>query len=108
VSPVKYHEAAEAELLNEIAYFELQVAGLGRRFYAEVQRADHLIAQFPESGPELSPGIRKHIVRTFPFSLIYSIEKDGLLILAVAHPSRRPRYWVRRAKTIEGDLPTGA
>jgi len=53
VTPIKYHEAAEAELLNEIAYFELQVAGLGRRFYAQVQRAENLIAQFPESGLEL-------------------------------------------------------
>ena len=95
-------------MLNEIAYFELQVAGLGRRFYAQVQRAENLIAQFPESGLELSPGIRKHSVRTFPFSLIYSIEKDGLLILAVAHHSRRPRYWVRRARTIEGERPKGA
>jgi len=27
VTPIKYHGAAESELLNEIAYFEQQVAG---------------------------------------------------------------------------------
>lgn len=32
---VKYHEAAEEELLREIGYLELRAKGLGRRFFAE-------------------------------------------------------------------------
>jgi plasmid stabilization system protein ParE len=95
--PVNYHQAAEEELLNEIGYLELRVPGLGRRFYAEVRRAENLLSQFPESAPEVLPGIRRRNLRKFPFSLIYSIEMDGLLILAVAHQSRRPRYWLPRA-----------
>lgn len=98
MTPVKYHEAAEEELLNEIAYLELRLPGLGRRFYTEIQRAENLVAQFPESGPEISPGIRKFVVRVFPFSLIYSIEKDSVLFLAVAHQRRRPGYWLRRSR----------
>ena len=94
--PISYHPAAEDELLNEIGYLELRMPGLGRRFYNEVRRAERLLSQFPESGPEVLPGIRKHSLRKFPFSLIYSIEKDGMLILAVAHHSRRPRYWLPR------------
>jgi plasmid stabilization system protein ParE len=102
MTPVRYHQAAEEELLNEIGYFELRVAGLGRRFYAEVRRAENLIAQFPESAREVLPGIRKHTLRKFPFSLIYSLEKDGLLILAVAHHSRRPGYWLPRVGETKG------
>ena len=98
---VRYHEAAEEELLNEIAYLEQRVAGLGRRFYAEVCRAEKQVVQFPESNHELSLGIRKRPLRTYPFSRIYSIEKDGLLILAVAHQRRRPLYWGQRAKSSE-------
>jgi len=93
---VRYHPAAEDELLNEIGYLELRVPGLGRRFYREVQRAESLIAQFPQSSPETLPGIRKYNLRKFPFSLIYSIENDCVLILAVAHHSRTPRYWLPR------------
>jgi plasmid stabilization system protein ParE len=94
--PVRYHEAAEDELLNEIGYLELRLQVLGRRFYGEVQRAEKRLSEFPESGLEVLPGIRKHNLRKFPFSLIYSIEKDGLLILAVAHQRRRPQYWLPR------------
>lgn len=101
MTPVRYHEAAEDELLNELGYLELRVPGLGRRFYGEVQRAERLIAEFPESGREVLPGLRKHTLRKFPFSLIYSVEKDCLLILAVAHHSRRPHYWLNRFRTTE-------
>lgn len=107
MTAVRYHEAAEDELLSEIGYLELRVPGLGRRFYAEVRRAESLIAQFPESAQEIVPGIRKRALRKFRFSLIYSIEKDGLLILAVAHHSRRPRYWVRRVSETEGEPQAG-
>lgn len=96
MTPIQYHEAAEAELLKELGYLELQAKGLGRRFYSEVLGAERLIARFPESAEEIRPQIRKRILRKFRYSLIYSIEKDFILILAVAHHSRRPEYWVGR------------
>ena len=103
MSPVRYHQAAEDELLREIGYLELQARELGRRFFAEVRRAESLIAQFPKSAPEIALGIRKRVLRKFRYSLIYSIEEDGVLVLAVAHHSRRPDYWVRRVGRSEGD-----
>ena len=93
---IRYHEEAEKELLNAVGYLELQAKGLGRRLWAEIKRAESLIAQFPKSAKEIRHGIRKQIMRTFRYSLIYSIEEDGLLILAVAHHSRRPGYWLSR------------
>ncbi len=94
--PLRYHEAAEEELLNEIGYLELQAQGLGRRFFDEIQRAEERIAQFPESAQEVRSGIRKRMLRTFRYSLIYALEPDGALILAVAHHRRRPGYWAGR------------
>lgn len=101
MTPVRYHQAAEDELLHEIGYLEVRAPGLGRRFFAEVRIAEGLIAKFPESAPEVLPGIRKHVLRKFRYSLIYSVEKDGLLVLAVAHHHRRPGYWVHRTSENE-------
>ena len=105
---VRYLEAAEDELLNEIGYLELRIPGLGRRFFGEVRRVEALISQFPESAPELLPGIRKQILRKFPFAPIYSIENEGLFVLAVAHHSRQPRYWVPRASQAKDEPKPGA
>lgn len=98
MTPIRYHEAAETELLDEIGYLELRSKGLGRRFFAEIVRVESIIAQFPESGEEISPGIRETMVRKFRHSLVYAVEKEGLLILAVAHHARRPGYWIGRLK----------
>jgi hypothetical protein len=96
VKAVHWHEAAEDELLNEIGYLERQAPGLGRRFFAEISRVESLIAEFPQAAAETRLGIRKRLLRKFRFSLLYSIEKRGVLILALAHHSRRPGYWVGR------------
>lgn len=96
MTPIRYHEAAEEELLNEIGYLELQAPGLGRRFFAEIRRAERRIVQYPESAKEIKPGIRRCILRTFRYSLVYALERDGVLILAVAHHHRRPGYWTAR------------
>ncbi|MER3422251.1 MAG: hypothetical protein C4293_02490 [Nitrospiraceae bacterium] len=74
MTSLKYHEAGEDELPNEIGYLELRAKGLGRRFYAEVRRVERFIAQFPESAEEIRPGIRKRVLRQFRYSLIYSRE----------------------------------
>jgi plasmid stabilization system protein ParE len=93
---VQYHEAAEEELLHAIGYLESRSEGLGRRFYADIRRAETLISQFPESAPEILPGIRRRNLQKFPYSLFYSVESGELLVLAVAHHRRRPGYWVGR------------
>lgn len=94
--PLRYHETAGEELLSEIGYLELQAQGLGRRFFAAIQRAEERILTFPQSAQEIRPGIRKSILRTFQYSLIYSVEPEGILVLAVAHHRRRPGYWAGR------------
>jgi hypothetical protein len=96
VKTVRYHEAAQNELLREIGYLELRAKGLGRRLLREVTRAETMIAEFPESGDEILPRIRKQVLQKFRFSLIYAMEEGEPLILALAHHSRRPGYWIGR------------
>jgi hypothetical protein len=42
--------------------------------------------------------IRKCLLHKFPYKLLYSIEADHILILAVAHQHREPEYWTDRSK----------
>lgn len=96
---VRYHEAAETELYEALGFLELRAKGLGRRLLNEVRRTAARIAEFPLLGPEIRPGVRKLPVRTFRYSLVYAIDDQGVLILAVAHGSRRPDYWSGRFGT---------
>jgi plasmid stabilization system protein ParE len=93
---LEFHPQAEMELIEEAAYYELQVSGLGERFEAEVRRATDLLLEHPEIGRPADLNIRKFVLNRFPFTLYYSVASDVLRIEVVAHQSRRPGYWQSR------------
>jgi len=39
------------------------------------------------------------MLNKFPYKLLYSIEKDHVFIIAVAHLHRKPDYWIDRERT---------
>jgi toxin ParE1/3/4 len=93
---LEFHPQAEMELIEEAAYYELQVPGLGERFEAEVRRATEFLLEHPEIGHPADPHLRKFVLNRFPFTLYYSVGSDVLRIEVVAHQSRRPGYWQSR------------
>jgi len=52
----------------------------------------------PGLAPEIDSGIRRLVLAKFPFSLIYEVDGEVILIVAVAHLRRRPQYWSERLK----------
>lgn len=76
--------------------------GLGHDFLAEVEAAAHRIAVFPAHGSPYLHGTRRVVLKRFPFSLVYSLEGETALVVAVAHDHRRPGYWSRRMKKPPG------
>lgn len=93
---LEFHPQAELELIEEAAYYELQIPGLGKRFEAEVRRATDLLLDHPEIGLPADSHLRKLVLNRFPFTLYYSVTSDILRIEVVAHQSRRPGYWQSR------------
>lgn len=90
---LKFLAAAQQELDEAHDWYELQTAGLGRQLIAEVLVAARRIMIFPASCHEVAPEIRRCLIRRFPYALIYRIAGDELLILAMMHQHRKPRYW---------------
>lgn len=94
--PYHFHTEADAEFVDAAQFYEMRLAGLGASFVAEVERCVGLIRERPEAGSPLGASVRKVLVHRFPYSVIYRRETDRLLILAIAHQSRRPGYWRHR------------
>ena len=93
---VAFHPEAEAEFLAAARYYEAQADNLGLTFITAVERLYERLAGFPESGRVFSSRLRRALVPGFPYGLIYRIESDRLLIVAVAHLHRRQGYWRAR------------
>lgn len=96
MTPVRFLKIAQAELDDAALYYDLEHPGLGKRFRGEVQRAISRIAEYPKAWGVERGEVRKCLLHTFPYKLLYSIESSHILVLAVAHQHRRPDYWVDR------------
>jgi plasmid stabilization system protein ParE len=87
---------AAEELEDAALYLELEFEGLGISFKQEVRSAVLRITRYPHAWPIERGEIRKYLLHRFPYKLLYSIEANCILIIAVAHQHRRPDYWVDR------------
>ena len=96
---VIFSRYAKQELDEAVLYYEREYEGLGKRFKEEVKKASIRIADYPEAFSAVRGEIRKSLLHKFPYGLLYSIEKDHILIIAVAHQHRRPDYWIGREET---------
>lgn len=73
---------------------------LSDRFRDEVGQAVQRIAESPESWPSFRENYRWVRLHRFPYLLYYHVlSPSRVLVLAVAHASRRPGYWLRRAES---------
>ena len=84
---------AEEEMTEASVFYEAATSGLGADFLDEVQRVINILREHPELGQSVGHAFRRALLHTFPFSLIYSVELNSILIVAVAHQRRRPGYW---------------
>ena len=95
---LRIHRLAVAEIDHEVDYYESCSAGLGAELEDEIDAVLETILQFPRAAPQWKerPDRRAAVLDRFPFTLIYQIKADEIVILALAHMSRRPGYWSGR------------
>ena len=92
----RYLLPADEEMTEAAIFYEGRAKGLGTEFLDDLQRAVDKILNNPESGQLILENFRRSILSRFPFSLIYTIEPESILIIAVAHQRSRPYYWKER------------
>lgn len=91
---VVFSKLAKQELTEAVRYYELEYKGLGRRFRDEVKKAAMRISSYPRAWSIERGDIRKCLLHKFPYKLLYSIEKNHVFVIAVAHQHRKPDYWI--------------
>jgi len=64
--------------------------GLGYDFLLQVDAGLRFIERNPEICPPEYRGTRKHLIKRFPYKIIYLVEKERIIVLAVIHGKRSP------------------
>ena len=94
----RFVAGARQEFLAEVAYYNEAQSGLGARFTSAVEEATARALAFPLAGSPYVSNTRRVFLKGFPFSLVYRPEDNGIVIFAVSHYARQPRYLVGRAR----------
>ncbi|PKL15124.1 MAG: plasmid stabilization protein [Spirochaetae bacterium HGW-Spirochaetae-5] len=87
---------AQFELDDAVEWYNEQSQGLGIKFLDDLDRSIRRVIAYPLSSPELDPGLRRCLLTRFPFGVIYGIDNETIVVIAVAHLHRKPRYWCER------------
>ena len=77
-------------------WYENERAGLGHEFLDELRATYDRVADGPLKYQHLRSGIRRALVRRFPYGVYFAVEDDVIVVLAVLHASRDPAEWQRR------------
>ncbi|NOZ69901.1 MAG: type II toxin-antitoxin system RelE/ParE family toxin [Deferribacteres bacterium] len=92
---------AEDDLREVFLWYEEKRKGLGYDFLLQVDAGIRFIARNPNIHQTEYRGTRKHFTKRFPYKIIYIVEKDKIIILAVAHGRRGPALIKKRIKGIK-------
>lgn len=93
---IRFLTLAQQEVDEAFAWFNEKDEGKGVDFLHDLDRAVRLVKGYPFASAEIEPEIRRRVFPRFPYSLIYGIDDQTIVVIAVAHFHRAPRYWVDR------------
>ena|SRR5579859_3754808 len=92
----EFHAEALEEYTEAALYYASVQPGLELRFISCVEDAVHRVLEAPKRWRIYDVDVRMCLTHVFPYAVLYTIEADYILILAVTHCHREPRYWRRR------------
>ena len=93
-----FHPAALTEYSEAVKYYAEQNVNLAQKFIDKVESAVYLIRDSPKLFPTIDGDVRRCLTQKFPYVILYTIEADFILILAVMHCKKKPGYWKSRLK----------
>jgi plasmid stabilization system protein ParE len=91
--PIEFHADATEEYLSALAWYRQQSPKAAENFAKAFDQAIEHIQQSPGRWPVYFKRCRRYTLRRFPFTIIYQSGPSLTRVVAVAHGSRRPRYW---------------
>jgi hypothetical protein len=101
---LRIHAAAADEAAEAAAWYEKERPGLGVEFEHAIDAALDLLEEAivpltSVPGAAGTRGVKRLILRRFPYSVIVYGRDAEIFVIAFAHHARRPGYWRERLRT---------
>jgi plasmid stabilization system protein ParE len=87
---------AEQEIITAAEWHESRGSGLAAEFLRSIDAALAAVERAPLQHGEVLPGFRRCLLKRFPYSLIFSVSDQDVVVLACTHWRQNPRRWQKR------------
>ena len=94
---VTIRSQAELDIAEALEYYldeDSPVSAM--RFVDAVEAAYPEIREAPNRYPADRDGIRQKPILGFPFSVLYSVQGEEIVVLSIRHHKRKPGFWRSR------------
>ena len=81
---------AQEDLLEAQRWYEAQQSGLGGEFRAAIDSVFGRLVDNPHLYPLVYRGLRRAVVRRFPYLMYFAAEAEVITVVACLHSRRRP------------------
>jgi toxin ParE1/3/4 len=88
-----FHPEALTEYSEAVRYYTEQRSEVAQAFINVIEDTVYRIRESPDRYALVDDDVRRCMARKFPYGILYTIEQDYILILAVMHCSQEPGYW---------------
>ena len=93
---LSFLEEALGEYDAAVDYYIKKSEVVTRRFVAEFESGVEVILANPLRWRKEGESARIYRMPNFPYSLIYRVAEEEVILVALAHHRRRPGYWQKR------------
>ena len=94
--PLVVEPEAAAELEEAVQWYEGRSVGLGLELARLVRATFSAIERTPLQFPEVERGIRRAVMRRFPYAAYFIVDPDRIAVIAIFHHRRDPARWQSR------------
>jgi toxin ParE1/3/4 len=96
VIPVILLDAALEEMFAGSDFYNAREKGLGDEFIDAIEHTRRLLSEYPHLGARIKRGMRRFVMARFPYSLIYRVHADLIVVVAIKHHAQEEDYWLGR------------
>ena len=93
---LEFTPEAEADIDGAMLWYFEEDPELAARFSVELEQVLDRVLENPRAWTEIEPGIRRALLRKFPYAIIYRVRADVVQIATVTHQHREPGHWRKR------------
>ena len=98
MTPLELRPEAAADIERVALWYEEKRPGYGSEFLSAVDEALTLVQEHPEGFSRVYRGLRRVLLRRFPYGIYYRSKSEGVVVVACMHFRRAPRRWKGRRR----------